>query len=64
MNKELYTQLTKNIICPYCGCEYNEDDYDLENLGEDCECYNCEKEFDIIYTIEITYSTFKKEEVE
>ena len=45
-----------NIKCPYCDWE----DHDSWEFGEDegmLTCGNCEKEFNVVRNIEVTYST-------
>jgi transcription elongation factor Elf1 len=51
------------IICPYCGEENEALDY------EDCDidwttmkCKSCDKEFEMSRTIEIHYSTWRREQ--
>lgn len=57
-------EYTREVTCPYCGHE-NSDSWELSGGdGEEfeTECGSCEKEFTYARNIEITYSTFKKEE--
>lgn len=49
-------EYTREIVCPYCGCEFSDSwEYgDGEDIGEvECEC--CEKEFFVSRVIDITY---------
>jgi len=48
----------KHIKCPYCGLEDNES-YEFDQEDGTVECVDCEKEFNVSRTIEITYSTSK-----
>lgn len=57
------TENTRNIICPYCGYE-DLDSWEMTSETEEeetikIECTNCEKKFDLIYHIVLTYSSFK-----
>lgn len=49
----------KNVICPYCGYEY--DDYDGytfdEGKTEEVECPACSRKFDLEVEVRRTYST-------
>lgn len=63
MSKEIETEYTKNIVCPYCGEEI-EDWHDME-INDDTEdettCGNCGKEFVFVAHIgEWSFNSFKK----
>mgnify|MGYP000318396162 CR=1 FL=1 len=52
------TELTDEIICPYCG--YAEDDsYEYTDYHE-YTCPNCDETSDLSVMVEINYSTYKR----
>ena len=61
---EIDTDLTDNIICPWCGYMYTDGDdfftesYDSE-VETDCQC--CEKTFFAFRHVSVDYSTSKGE---
>lgn len=46
----------KNIKCPYCDFE-DKDSWEFEQDEAVHECGSCEKEFNVVRNIEVTYST-------
>lgn len=49
----------KHPVCPYCGQEYNGlEDYPSHSFF--LECYKCDKEFEVLPSFEVTFSTSKK----
>lgn len=59
---ELSTQYEDDVTCPYCGY-IQADSFNFPEEGEE-KCAECGKAFDYPRNIEITYSTFRKEEEE
>lgn len=56
-------EYTMNIVCPYCGYEF-EDSFDLSgNMDdgdiEECICEECGKDFEYTLNVDVTYSTSK-----
>lgn len=56
---ELNTYYTEEIVCPYCG-HVHQNSFELTKDEDTMECENCNKEFEYVRNIEITYSTFPK----
>lgn len=52
------TSYTDEITCPHCGCKFS-DSWECDD-GEH-ECGDCERTFDVVRNVEVTYSTFKTE---
>jgi transcription elongation factor Elf1 len=50
---------TKEIVCPYCGYEYD-DSYEYEQHGGTTICESCEKTFEYSVHHSRTYSTEKQ----
>ena len=63
--KYIKTSFTDEIVCPYCGYEFEDS---CDHVGTRCEfkmeCYECEKEFNCCPDYSVTYSTFKIEAIE
>ena len=61
---EIDCSLEPEIKCPYCG--YKDTDSWEYNMGQDdeieVECGNCEEEFLVTCHIEVTYSSYPKED--
>lgn len=55
------TQHTDEVICPHCGHLYR-DSWELDE-GEQ-ECWECERKFEMVRYVEVTYSTTKVEKPE
>ena len=53
-----------SVTCPYCAYEHKEDLYEVDETGQEWECYQCEKTFYAHTSISITYITqaMKKKE--
>lgn len=45
-----------NIICPYCDWE-DQDSWEFDEEEGIYQCGSCEKEFNVVRDVEITYST-------
>jgi transposase-like protein len=46
------------ILCPYCGEVYEDDEYQFYEEGEhEVECYHCEKTFNLNTHVTYSYST-------
>lgn len=62
--KDIDTNLTNNIICPYCGYEHHPTEdanhYYTEDLTE-TDCDRCGKEFEFNGTNLWYFSSYKKE---
>ena len=63
--KYIKTSFTDEIVCPYCGYEF-EDSYEVGENGLEfkMDCYECEKEFNCCPNYSVNYSTFKIEVIE
>lgn len=59
MSKPIDHDVTAEVVCPYCGYEF-EDSWEFEDDGE-FDCYGCDKTFLHSRHVSITYSTEKKE---
>ncbi len=61
--KEIDSEYTSNVICPYCGYEDDESYSYLNEKWEDddieIQCLDCHKEFSMSFQKDVTYSTFK-----
>lgn len=66
MNEEINTFSNTHIICPYCGAEVEEVDYetfggsDIE-CDEEFYCDECEHEFYASRSVIWCYESYKKE---
>ena len=58
---DIITQYTEDIICPYCGHKHYRHSVDLDLLGDEMECHNCEEEFEIEMEVTVEFCTSKKE---
>ena len=58
---ELDTSYQDDVICPHCGHKFA-DSWEFDDGKLDC--YECEKEFEIVRNVKITYSTYKIKEGE
>ena len=58
--EEIDHMFTDEVVCPHCGEEY-QDSWELPD-SDDRECYNCGEEFHFERNVEVTYSTYKKDE--
>jgi DNA-directed RNA polymerase subunit RPC12/RpoP len=54
------TSYTDEIVCPYCGYKLN-DSWELE--GDECDCPDCERTFEVTRYTTIEYCTRKLTEV-
>ncbi|MFH2143074.1 MAG: hypothetical protein ABIJ97_11660 [Bacteroidota bacterium] len=59
------TDYTDEIICPYCGCKFM-DSWKISADMSDGEtvitsCQECDKEFNVLVNIDISYTTWEKE---
>ena len=52
---EIEHEGTEEIVCPWCGYEF-QDSWEFEENGE-TECYGCEKRFKHCQIIDVTYDT-------
>ena len=53
LDEEIDTYLTDEIICPYCGCEIDDDFTECEGTIQCDECekwFGYEKEYSVCYT--------------
>jgi transcription elongation factor Elf1 len=48
-----------NIKCPYCDYE-DIDSWEFDDDSGSWTCGSCEKEFDVVRNIEVTYSSYRK----
>lgn len=58
------TEYAPDVICPYCG-EIQGDvwEYNLkDDVSKDIDCQECGKEFEVIASYSVSYSTFPKKE--
>lgn len=57
MSKEIDHEFTDEIVCPYCGYE----DVDSWEYSDDgvAECPDCDREFEYLRNIRVTYTTEK-----
>jgi len=53
---EINTRGTDDPICPHCGHEQS-DAWEFTDVVHEHECYACEKTFDIVRNITVTYTT-------
>lgn len=61
-NEETETFYEKDIVCPWCGCHFEDDDGYFVSTGDgEYDCPECGKEFYFQTDIEVTYSTQRKE---
>ena len=61
-SKEIDTQYTDEITCPYCG-EKQGNSWEYNKWGEgeiDCDCGET---YDFSVDVEVTYQTFKKQQL-
>ena len=56
--EEVCHRYTYEIVCPYCGYEY-EDSWEFNETGEE-QCDQCFKEFEYERETTVRYSTEKK----
>jgi len=60
--KEIDTQYTDEITCPYCGYE-NGDSWEFGVDSDYINCGNCDEEFLCEPQVQISYCTYKRTEV-
>lgn len=61
-NEETETFYENDIVCPWCGRRFEDDDGYFVRTGDGAyECDECGKEFYFQADIEVTYSTQRKE---
>lgn len=61
-NEEIETFYERDIVCPWCGCRFEDDDGYFARTGDgEYDCPECGKEFYFQVDIEVTYSTQRKE---
>ena len=61
-NEETETSYEHDIVCPWCGCHFEDDDGYFVRQGDgEYECDECGKKFYFQADIEVTYSTQRKE---
>jgi transposase-like protein len=52
-----------NIVCPYCGCESQDEDHLLyDGNCHQWDCSECGKEFTVEAQFSVSYTSVKKEE--
>lgn len=56
--KEYDCAFTSEVRCPHCG-EEQQDSWELDADGGECECNKCGKSFGYERHFDITYSTWK-----
>ncbi len=61
MSKEIDTEYTDEVVCPYCGAEQGES-WELADNNDDYDCNECGKVFGYERDIEVTYRSWKKEQ--
>lgn len=49
------------ITCPYCGCQ-DSDSWEAGDEDENYQCGSCEKNFSMTREIDVSYTTYKKED--
>lgn len=49
-------EFTANIVCPYCGEEHGDS---WEYSEGETECVECERRFDMVRVVEVSYVTSK-----
>lgn len=58
---EVDCSYNRNIICPFCGYEMEDDEHDVEQDSyQEWECGKCDEVFYVTMQVDITYSTSKK----
>ena len=61
---ELDYKYTDEIVCPYCGYKFS-DSHEYFGSSDECAdniyCDECDKEFDAVRNISVSFSTYKKE---
>jgi uncharacterized Zn-finger protein len=63
MTKELNLKYNREPVCPYCG-DILTDAWEMnlrDGESEDVTCGNCDEEFKVTCSIDVTYDTEKKE---
>nr|DAR59167.1 MAG TPA: zinc finger and BTB domain-containing protein [Caudoviricetes sp.] len=61
-NEETETSYEHDIVCPWCGCRFEDDDGYFVSAGDgEYDCPECGKGFYFQADIEVTYSTQRKE---
>lgn len=61
-NEETETSYEQDIVCPWCGCHFEDDDGYFVSEGDgEYDCPECGKEFYFQADIEVTFSTQRKE---
>lgn len=58
--EEIDHDFTSEVVCPHCG-HIHGDSCELPD-SDDMYCANCGEEFHFTREIEVTYSTYKKDE--
>lgn len=59
-NKEIFHEWTAEIVCPWCGYSFEDDDYGYcDSNGEPLVCDGCQKDFTVTGNITVEYSTAK-----
>lgn len=58
MEKEIDHEYTSNIVCPYCGHEY-QDSWETEEDYGTQECGECDKKFSYSRNVTVEYTTTK-----
>ena len=57
--------LTNEIVCPYCGEEFCDSWEKSANCSDGdeigVECYECGKEFKVIYNLSVSYTSIKED---
>lgn len=58
-NKEIDCELSDHIICPWCGYEDQDSDYEFHQGTSRIWCANCEREITVFENVSITYTSRK-----
>lgn len=54
------TSCEDNIVCPYCGCQIEDDCGEFSSAGSGTyECPDCGKEFNFEADVSVTFSTYR-----
>ena len=62
-NEETETYYEDDIVCPWCGYSFEDDDGYFASRGDgEYDCPECGKEFYFQANIEVTFNTQRKEE--
>lgn len=49
---------TETIVCPYCGCEF-QDNWEYPDEDWECSCQDCGKKFYYSRDVQVSYTSHK-----